>query len=174
MAEDQEKLMRQAFQYQETLEAYANAILHNWNLSKDAVQEAFILTSVKWQTVDEKYLFAWLKKITRDKAYDIIRKQSRQSKVKDEILKMVDTHFTNHLDEEVHERNKKRMVALEGCMKKLRPESMKLMVGFYKEKKSCDVLSQEMSRSVNAIRILLHRTRDALKKCVKLSKLENE
>ena len=93
MAEDQEKLMRKAFQYQDTLEAYANAILHNWSLSKDAVQEAFIQTSIKWQKVEEKYLFAWLKKITRDKAYDIIRKQSRQSKVQEEILKLVDTHF---------------------------------------------------------------------------------
>ena len=56
MAEDQEKLMRMAFSYQDSLEAYANAILNDWTLSKDAVQEAFIRASVKWEEIDENFL----------------------------------------------------------------------------------------------------------------------
>ena len=174
MAKNQERLLREAFKYQETLESYANAILHNWNLSKDAVQEAYILTSLKWQDVEEDFLFAWLKKITRDKAYDIIRQQTKQTAAQEEIRKLVNKHFENHLDEEIHEEHTERMKVLESCMSKLRPECLKLMVGFYREQKSCETLAGMMNRTVNAVRILLHRTRDNLRKCVKTKSLEHE
>ncbi|MCM8539993.1 MAG: sigma-70 family RNA polymerase sigma factor [Lentisphaeraceae bacterium] len=174
MANNQEKLLREAFKYQETLESYANAILHNWNLSKDAVQEAYILTSLKWQDVEEDFLFAWLKKITRDKAYDIIRKQTKQTAVQTEIKKLVNKHFESYLDEEIHEEHTARMKTLETCMKKLRPECLNLMVGFYREQKSCEALAGTMNRTVNAVRILLHRTRDNLRRCVKTKSPEHE
>ena len=174
MAEDQEKLMRMAFSYQDSLEAYANAILNDWTLSKDAVQEAFIRASVKWEEIDENFLFAWLKKVTRDKAKDLIRREQKHSRIRDAIDKIVDQHFDVHLNEKLHEKYQVRKLVLEGCMQKLRPESLKAMVGFYKERQSCEAIALDMDRSVNAVRILLHRSRETVRKCVKSRRLKHE
>lgn len=174
MAEDQEKLMRMAFGYQDSLEAYANAILNDWTLSKDAVQEAFIRASVKWEEIDENFLFAWLKKVTRDKAKDLIRREKKHSRIREAIDKIVDQSFDVHLNEKLHEKYQVRKLVLEGCMQKLRPECLKVMVGFYRERESCETLANRMNRSVNAVRILLHRSRDSVRKCVKSKRLKHE
>lgn len=174
MAEDQEKLMRKAFGYQDSLEAYANAILNDWTLSKDAVQEAFIRASVKWEQIDENFLFAWLKKVTRDKSKDLIRREHKHSRIRDAIDKIVDDSFDVHLNEKLHEKYQVRKLVLEGCMKKLRPECLKAMVGFYKERQSCEALANSMDRSVNSVRILLHRSRNLVRKCVKSKRLKYE
>lgn len=174
MAEDQEKLMRMAFSYQDSLEAYANAILNDWTLSKDAVQEAFIRASVKWEEIDENFLFAWLKKVTRDKAKDLIRREQKHSRIREAIDKIVDQHFDVYLNEKLHEKYQVRKLVLEGCMQKLRPECLKAMVGFYRERQSCESIAQDMDRSVNAVRILLHRSRETVRKCVKSKRLKHE
>lgn len=174
MAQDQEKLMRMAFSYQDSLEAYANAILNDWTLSKDAVQEAFIRASVKWEEIDENFLFAWLKKVTRDKCKDLIRREQKHSRIREAIDKIVDQHFDVYLNEKLHEKYQVRKLVLEGCMQKLRPECLKVMVGFYKERQSCEQIASDMNKSTNAIRILLHRSRDTVRKCVKSKRLKNE
>ncbi|MCM8538302.1 MAG: sigma-70 family RNA polymerase sigma factor [Lentisphaeraceae bacterium] len=174
MAQDQEQLMRDAFKFQSSLEAYANAILHDWTLSKDAVQEAFIRASVKWQEIDEDRLFNWLKKVTRDKAKDLIRREQKHSRIKTALDDIVDRHFDVHLTKKLHEKNMARTKVIEGCMGQLRPEALKVMSGFYKERESCETIADKMNRSVNAIRILLHRTRDTVRKCVKTQVALNE
>ena len=166
--------MRMAFSYQDSLEAYANAILNDWTLSKDAVQEAFIRASVKWEEIDENFLFAWLKKVTRDKAKDLIRREQKHSRIRDAIDKLVDQHFDVYLNEKLHEKYQVRKLVLEGCMQKLRPDCLKVMVDFYKERQSCESIAGSMNKSVNAIRILLHRSRDSLRKCVKSKRLKHE
>ena len=166
--------MRMAFSYQDSLEAYANAILNDWTLSKDAVQEAFIRASVKWEEIDENFLFAWLKKVTRDKAKDLIRREQKHSRIRDAIDKLVDHHFDVYLNEKLHEKYQVRKLVLEGCMQKLRPECLKVMVDFYKERQSCETIADSMNKSVNAVRILLHRSRDSLRKCVKSKRLKHD
>ena len=167
MASNQEQLMRDAFKFQDSLEAYANAILHDWTLSKDAVQEAFIRASIKWQEIDENMLFAWLKKVTRDKAKDLIRREQKHSRIKDALDTIVDRYFDMHLTEVMHDKNKARKKVIESCMSTLRPESLEVMVNFYKDRNSCESIAEKMNRSVNAVRILLHRSRDTVRKCVK-------
>jgi RNA polymerase sigma factor (sigma-70 family) len=174
MAEDQEKLMQKAFTYQDTLEAYANSILRDWNLSKDAVQEAFIKANLKWQEIDENLLFACLKKLTHDKAIDMLRHEKRLSRVREEIDKLIDRHMDVFLDESAHEKNQLRLLVLEDCMKKIRPESTNLLVSYYKDLTACDTIAENMQRPISAVRVLLNQTRLTLRKCIKSRRLINE
>lgn len=174
MAENQEKLMRMAFTYQDSLEAYANVLLKDWTLSKEAVQETFIRASVEWKEIDENFLFAWLKKVTRDKSKELICLDNKPSRVREAIDKIVDQSFDTHLNENLHEKYQIRKLVLEGCMQKLRPECHKAMLSFYKEKKSYESLATKMNRSVNAVRILLERSRDSVRKCIKSKRLKHE
>ena len=174
MAEDQEKFMRMVFSYQDSLEAYANAILNDWTLSKDAVQEAFINASVKWEEIDENFLFAWLKKVTRDKARELICQGQKVSRTRDAIDKLIDQHFDVYLNEKLHEKYRVRKLVLETCIQKLRPESLKAMVSFYKEHQSCEDIAGSMNKSVDSIRTLLQRSRDSLRKCIKSKRLKHD
>ena len=112
--------------------------------------------------------------ITRDKAKDLIRREKKHSRIREAIDKIVDQSFDVHLNEKLHEKYQVRKLVLEGCMQKLRPECLKVMVGFYRERESCETLANRMNRSVNAVRILLHRSRDSVRKCVKSKRLKHE
>lgn len=166
--------MRMAFSYQDSLEAYANAILNDWTLSKDAVQEAFIRAGVEWEEIEENFLFAWLKKVTRDKSKDLMHRDQKNSRTRDAIDKIVDNSFDVHLNEKLHEKYQVRKLVLEGCMQKLRPECLSAMVGFYKEKESCEILASKMDRSIDSVRALLQHSRETIRKCVKSKRLKHE
>ena len=166
--------MRMAFSYQDSLEAYANAILNDWTLSKDAVQEAFIDVSVKWQEIDENFLFACLKKVTRDKARDLIQREQKGSRTRHAIDKLVDQHFDVYLNEKLHEKYQIRKLVLEACMKKLKPDCLKVMVDFYKEHQSYEVIADSMNKSVDAIRTVLRNSRNSLRQCVKSKRLKHD
>lgn len=166
--------MRTAFSYQDSLEAYANAILNDWSLSKDTVQEAFIHASLKWEEIDENFLFAWLKKVVRDKAGDLTLRKEKHSGIRNAIDKLVDRHFDVYLNEKLHEKYQLRKLVLEGCMQKLRPENLKVMVDFYKERQSCEAIAGSMNKTVDAVKNLLQSSRDTLRKCVKSKRLKHE
>jgi hypothetical protein len=52
-------------------------------------------------------------------------------------------------------------------MARLEPDSLDLLLGFYRERLSCEQLAGLRSRSVNAIRLSLSRLRAKLRDCVR-------
>lgn len=160
-----EDILRRAFKYQDLLETYAYTWLNDWNLCKDAVQEAFIHASEQWQQIDEERILQWLKTVTKRRAIDIIRKRNKMVH-REDLMNLVDSHFQNYLDEELFEKNKHMRKNLQKCLSKLKPENLKLILGFYDKKLSTDKLAEVINKSPNAVRILLHRTRAQLKKCL--------
>jgi len=163
--ESREDILRQAFRYQDLLETYAYAWLNDWNLCKDAVQEAFIQISEQWQEIDTERLLQWLKTVTKRRSIDIIRKRNRMIH-REDLMNLVDRHFQNYLDDDLLEKSKDMRKSLQKCLNKLRPESLKVLLGFYDKKMSTEKLAEVINRSPNAVRILLHRTRQQLKKCI--------
>lgn len=163
--QSREDILRQAFKYQDLLETYAYAFLNDWNLCKDAVQEAFIQASEQWQQIDSDRLLAWLKMVTKRRSIDIIRKRNRIVH-REDLMNLVDGHFQNYLDDEMLEQAKLMRSRLQKCLSKLSPENLKVLLGFYDKKLSTEKLAEMINRSPNAVRILLHRIRHQLRKCI--------
>ena len=160
-----EEILRQAFRYQDLLETYAYAWLNDWNLCKDAVQETFIQVSEKWEEIDENRLLPWLKTVTKRRAIDIIRKRNRMVH-REDLMNLVDGHFQTYLNDDLLEKSNKMRGKLQKCLSKLRPENLKLLLGFYDKRLSTDKLAELVNKSPNAVRILLHRIRHQLKRCI--------
>lgn len=158
-------VLRKAFQYQSLLESYAYALLKDWSLSEDAVQEAFIAVSEQWSDLDEENLLPWLKTVTKRRSIDLIRKRKRIVQ-RDDLMELVDSHFQNFMDESFLDMQRKYKASLQKCIASLRPDAIQAITGFYIEKKSTESLGQKMNRSANSVRILLMRSRQALRKCI--------
>lgn len=163
--QSREDILRQAFKYQDLLETYAYSWLNDWNLCKDAVQEAFIQASEQWQEIDTERLLQWLKTVTKRRAIDIIRKRNRIIH-REDLMNLVDGHFQTYLNEEMLDKAKTMRKRLQKCLSRLSPENLKVLLGFYEKKLSTEKLSEMVNRSPNAVRILLHRIRHQLKKCI--------
>ena len=162
-----ERFLRTAFGYKSVLEAYAFAVLRDWNLAEDAVQEVFIQVNLKWREIDEDRLLNWMKTLTRNKAVDILRKRKR-AVYNDNLINLVDNCFEEHLDDDVSSLSQERRYHLQNCMKKISSLGRQALLGFYRDGKSTDQLGKELKRSANSVRILLHRTRDSLRRCINL------
>ena len=60
-------------------------------------------------------------------------------------------------------------------MKKVSKAGRDVLLGFYRDGKSTDELGYELDRSANSVRIMMHRTRDSLRRCINLGiEAENE
>ena len=162
-----DQLLRKAFSYQNDLTAYAYAIIRDWQMAQDAYQEALIAMNNKTDQIKKDELFKWLKRVTRNKAIDMIRKQESLNRTTLQLIELVDLKFDKKLDEEKLDIRKAEEKALSKCMLKLRPEAKELILSFYTERMSCVKLSKVFQKSENALRLLLSRSRATLKKCVK-------
>lgn len=161
----EKSIIRQAFTYKNSLEAYAFSVTRDWGLAEDAVQEALIQVSEKAETLDHQGLLSWMKTVTHRRAVDIIRR--RQKNVyNDGLLDAVNRAFEQQLDESVVQKDCWRRDVLDFCLRQVDSKARDMVLAFYLEGKKTEELAGEFGRSANSIRIKLHRLRDALRKCV--------
>jgi RNA polymerase sigma-70 factor (ECF subfamily) len=164
-----EVLLRSAFKYQDALVSFAYALLQDWALAQDAVQEAFVVLQKKHaQFKPDANVYTWARQIVRFEALNILRSRRREAcLVDDELFSLVDAQFEKHLDLEAVGLLESRKTALQYCMSRLDRESVSLLLGFYKDALSCEKLSALHRKSVNAIRLSLSRIRAKLRDCVR-------
>lgn len=166
---DAEDLMRSAFRYQDALVSYAFGLLQDWALAQDAVQEAFIVVQRKHSEFRPgANVFAWVRQIVRFEALNIIRSRQREACLADdELISIVDQQFEKHFDPEALGTLESRKAALQFCMSRLDSESLDLLLGFYRDARPCERLSELHHKSVNAVRLSLSRIRARLRECVR-------
>lgn len=167
----QSEFLKLAFDARPVLTAYVFTILKDWSLAQDIFQDAVISMNEKCDEIQNDSPLSWLKSVMRHKAIDLIRKRERTSRNQEQLVLLVDKKFDALLKKEELEFYKEKENALQDCMTKLESDSRKILVDFYRNKKSCLSLSELYGRTVNAIRLNLSRSRAQLRHCVKL-KLE--
>ena len=160
-----EPIVRKAFSYKGSLEAYAFSIIHDWGLAEDAVQEALIKVSAHAADLNEEGLLSWMKTVTHNKAVDIIR-QRKRNVYSDELLESVSRAFENQLDETITKKDCWRREVLDFCLRKMDEKAKQLLLSFYMEGKKTEELAKKMKRPPSSVRVQLHRLRESLRKCV--------
>src|SRR4026208_2069537 len=113
-----ENLLRAAFKYQDALTSYAFAMLQDWALAQDAVQEAFIVLQRKHAEFRPgANVFTWARKMVRYEALNILRARGRESCVLDEeLFALIDAQFAEHQDLEAIARMEEQKRALQHWM----------------------------------------------------------
>ena len=166
--------VKEALQSRRKLEIYSYTLVTDWGLAEDAVQEAFVVLYKKQEQLGAKdNIYGWMKKIVRDKSIDIIRKRKKFTSMDSELLNLVESSFNNHQSKLHQEKLRAMSSVLEDCMSHLNSEDIQIIKKFYLSKKSCESIAEQISSTVNAIRLRLSRLRAKLRKCSngKLEKL---
>jgi RNA polymerase sigma-70 factor (ECF subfamily) len=164
-----EDLLRSAFKYQDALTSYAYALLQDWSLAQDAVQETFIVLQKKHAEFQPgANVYTWTRQIVRFEALNILRSRRRESYVVDEeLLALIERQFELHFDQDAVGVMEQKKAALQHCMASLDRDALGLLLSFYRDCLSCERLAELRHRSVNAIRLSLSRVRAKLRACVR-------
>ena len=165
--------VKEALQNRRKFEIYSYTLTRDWGLAEDAVQEAFLVLYKKQDKLSENdNVYGWMKKIVRDKSIDIIRKRKKFTSMDSELMNLVEKSFDNYESHFKQEKLRTMSQVLEDCMSHLNAEDLQIIKKFYLKKSSCETIAEQISTSVNAIRLRLSRLRAKLRKCSN-GKLEN-
>lgn len=101
-----DEVVKSAFQLRDALLGHAFALLRDWTLAEDALQDAFLVVMNKWAEFRPgTSLFHWVRQIVRFKAQEILRARGRApSRLEGELLDRVASVLEEHVDEEMARR----------------------------------------------------------------------
>ena len=156
-----------AFDSRPVLTAYAYTYLKDWGLAQDIFQDAVISMNEKHEDIQAASPLKWLKSVIRNKAIDHIRKNERNKNRNEQLSILLDKKFDQFLNDDSIKLYRDKEKALQSCMEKLKPDSRKVIIDFYKSKFSCERIASLCKKSTNAVRLILSRSRADLRYCVK-------
>ncbi len=160
-------LVKAAFQYRDALKGYALALLREWPLAEDVVQDAFIVVMNKWEEFRPgTNVYAWVRQIVHLKAMETLRARRGAAPVDEGLLDRVAAAVREHLDEEGARRQRAMREALQRCMSHLNRRAVRILSSFYADSMSCEAIASSQNRSANAIRLALSRVRKRLHECM--------
>lgn len=162
-----------AFDSRPVLTAYAYSLLKDWGLAQDIFQDAVISMNEKHAEINSDSPLKWLKSVIRNKAIDHIRKNERNKNRNEQLAIILEKKFDEFLNNDSISQYREKEKALQNCMAKLKPDSRKVIIDFYKSKFSCEKIGDLYKKSTNAVRLILSRSRANLRYCVK-KQLDNQ
>lgn len=163
-----DQVVKSAFQFRDALISHAFALVRDWSVSEDVVQDAFIVVMNKWEDFRPgTSVFHWVRQIVHLKTMEALRSRARRmTPAEEELLERVAGAVRDCLGEDAAERQRVMRQALQHCMSRLGERGLELVSGFYGRSESCEALAVHQKRSVNAVRLALSRLRKQLHECM--------
>ncbi|MDA7666441.1 sigma-70 family RNA polymerase sigma factor [bacterium] len=156
--------MRLLMQHEPALRAFARALLPNWHLVDEVIQEASITLWDKFsQLRDEEGFLPWAKVVVRFKCLSAISKMQRYRHVfSDGVLEIL-ADEAEAID--VEEQAAARM-ALRTCLDRFSEPHQELLLAPYSGDGHVKSIAEESGKSANALYKLLGRLREKLFVCI--------
>ena len=150
--------------YQIMIQAYAHAIVQDFQLAEDVYQEVgiHIVSHPADIPAAGPPLEGWLREVTRRKALEVRRRSRRiQTLLSDEALEAIAPAFTpaNREGQDLRDR-------LIDCTKKLQTSARAVIHARYAENLGCDEIATRTQLSIQSIYAILKRAKVALHECV--------
>ncbi|MEN9019077.1 MAG: sigma-70 family RNA polymerase sigma factor [Verrucomicrobiales bacterium] len=156
--------MRLLMQHEPALRAFARALLPNWNLVDEVIQEASITLWDKFsQLRDEEGFLPWAKVVVRFKCLSAISKMQRDRHVfSDGVLEILaDEAEAIDVEEQTAART-----ALRTCLDRFSEPHQELLLAPYAGDGRVKSIAEESGKSANALYKLLGRLREKLSVCI--------
>lgn len=150
-------------QAQPVLEAYLNALIRDRAVAEDVLQQVALTCTEKFDQFDTSRSFTgWAMGIARNKVLQFFNQAGHdRHQFSGELLnQLADT--TERLAPKAHDQRD----ALAQCIETLPPKSLALVKRRYVQDLKPGKIAESLGLSANAVRIALHRVRDALRKCI--------
>ena len=154
MVQTQEQFIEWALkEYERPLIGYAQGFVHDWERARDVVQDTFIRLCQQDMAKVRDGLKTWLFTVCRNRALDVLRKDSRLVEMDEKKLLTIPGNTVSAADmlekEELQER-------LEGYLKRLTPNQREVIVLKFQQGLSYEEISQVTGLSNGNVGFLLH------------------
>lgn len=164
----QEEILKEAMRHYDALLAYAYAILRDWSMAEDVVQDAIVLVNKKWtEFKPDGSVFKWVRGMVKFTAWDVARKRQKETVCGNtELVQLVDQQLETHMDELSAARMQDRKDELLRCLDQLGDRARSIILAFYDDVHSAQKLGELTDMTPNAIRLFLSRSRQKLRDCM--------
>ncbi len=141
--------------------AFARAIVGDWEIAEDVLQDLAILVMNKHDEIDDDTRFAgWIRVAARFEALSQLRQRKRTTLSDHAIAQLTETW------PEANDPGEDRLATLRRCLEHLTPTGRKLVELRYDRGLSCAELAHELGRPLNTIYVGLTRVHRALATCM--------
>ena len=167
MAHDQHNaVMRLMVKHQGMLSAYLYTMTEDWQLVEEALQETAVFMAERYEDFELGTDFgAWARTVARNRCRELIR-QSKKWKHHQRFEESLAGVISDDAWSALGQVDAERKQTLAECLKRL-PDSQRRVVGLrYSEGLGCSSIAERLSRSVDAIYMLISRAKQNLKLCV--------
>ena len=148
---------------QSSLRAFCVASIGHSEDANDIFQKTCLAL---WKKADERNsdtpFLAWALTVARYEVLSHIRDRSREKLIFDDDVIQAMTGTSERLAENFSD----RAMALEACLKRLKPEQRALLTDFHVHRLSLREISQQHQRGLSAVKVMLMRLRNSLGDCI--------
>jgi len=157
------RVQRLFVQHLPALRGFIGALVNDFGLVDDVVQETFMTVTVKADQFEPGTNFrAWTWAIARNKVLEVSRKNSRQATLSPDVVEALCAR-----EDGVDWHNLDRLVVHVGeCVQTLAPKARLAFELRYRQAHPPQEIARQMQWTVNAIHVALSRARAAVRECV--------
>lgn len=153
--------------YESKIRAVIAAMIPDPNMVTDMTQEVFVIAFQRLNTyrLGTNFL-AWLRTIARNVAQNERRNWYRRHEMEERFTTEVAQHIETDVDRLVNILPEDLINQLQDCVGKLNGKAHMLMEGFYYKEHSVNELANLLQLSSSAVKVILHRARQAVGSCL--------
>ena len=166
--QQQDHLLRQAFELRTALVAYARSLLGSHSAAEDAVQEAMLVVVRKIEQFEEgTSMLAWCRAIVR---IEVLRAKQRSQKERSLAERLLDDAVHAAFEEVRAEREAIQLAdsrdALQQCLEGVPDRGRRVLDARYVDDLAYEQIGQVVGMSLEAVRKTLYRVKKQLRACV--------
>lgn len=159
-----ERLVEVLGRYRGRVESYAFAILRDFHLVEDVVQEVALIAARRDQLPPDEVVLPWLLETTRRKSLELSRRHRHgKPRFADPTWQALAEAWTR---ERESDESSDRTQALSHCLEQLAEPARAVIDARYGDGLSGDRIAEQLGRSVQAVYGMLKRARQSLTECV--------
>jgi RNA polymerase sigma-70 factor, ECF subfamily len=163
-------VQRLFLQFQPAIRGYVLAMIPDFSLADDVVQETFLTVTRKAASFELGTSFpAWVKTIARFKSLEMIRsRRGRFEALSEEVLEALGTEPFDF-----HTGTDERLVHLRNCLAELAPQARRSIDCRYRNDHLPPQIAELMGCTVQSVNVTLSRARAFLRDCVRRKMTSN-
>ncbi|MAS96726.1 MAG: hypothetical protein CMO55_26340 [Verrucomicrobiales bacterium] len=145
------------------LKAYLLTIVQDYHLAEDILQDTSAIVAERWELEEIHDFWAFSREVARRQALLAIRNMRHQPvPVSEDALDSVFAAF----EDLGHDPSDSRIVALQGCMKKLPQRWLKILDLRYWKEEKVNSIALKLNIHANVVSVTINRAKSKLADCV--------
>jgi RNA polymerase sigma-70 factor (ECF subfamily) len=163
-----DEVLRLFLKHQVMLAGFVYTLVEDWEIVEEALQETAVFLCSRWQDFTPGTNFgAWARTLARMRCRDVLQRRRRAAATPLEpVLHDLAAPITPEEWEQHGTFSPRHKQALARCVQSLPADHRQVVEMHYQQRQACDRIAAALTKSVEAVYMMLSRIRKRLKQCV--------